>query len=263
MLIHFFDELFKSLNPVKYSILSQKHPSNGIKFMAKLLFLTFILMFILYVPKFSSLQDNLANQIKFLDFKDVSGNWSATSPIKIPENQPVFIIDTTGLHSKMGKENILITENYIHYKIFGNVQKIKIEDFKRIENIKREVGALIFLVILVFVPYFALLAYLLLLTKYILIAGVISFITWTLIDLTHIKLKLKQVFNTALYATVFFIPIELLSRPFGTNWLMKSAEFLRIKFFFLSTLIYITIFLFIILYLMVEHKKTKKDYDHF
>lgn len=262
MLIYFFDELFKSLNPIKYSILSQRRPSSGVKFMAKLLFLTFILMLLLYIPKISSWQDDLSNQIKSLNFKEVSGNWSTSTPIAIPEKEPFIILDTTGKHSKINEENLLITEDYIHYKILGNVQKIKLEDFKEIDKIKREVGALIFLLALIFVPYFALLTYLLFFLKYLLIAGILSFVTWTLTDLTHVKLKLKQVLNAALYATVFFIPVEILSIPFSINWLMKSVEILRIKFFFLSTAIYIGIFLFIILYLMVDYKRYKKEDDH-
>lgn len=258
MLIEFFEEMVQSINPVKYSFLSQKKPAKAIKFMTTLLFVCFILMAILYLPKISILQDDLANQMQNLDFSEVSGNWSTKAQIALPEKNPLIVIDTVS-DNKINTEFLYISNDFIYYKFFGNTQKIKISDLKNTEKVKNEFSGFLFFLALLFLPYIIIIAYSLFFIKYLFITGLTAFIAWTLMDLTYFKIKLKQVFNTAIYGTVFLIPLEILSFPIGNEWLMNRTEIFRIEFFFLSTTIYLAFFLFVCIFLMINHRKTKED----
>jgi len=233
----FFNTLAKAFRPSQYKHLSQHFVFDAFGFLMKLFILSFILMTLMMIPSFANIPDTVKSELHKVS-GTFNGTINMTEPIVFPAKDPFMIIDTTGKHDVIGAENLLITKYDVNYRIYRNPTQVPIDTLKDFSNkgewIKILVTAAIFLIPAVLFWFsFVLFA------KYILIAVLAASLFWVVLDLTRFKRAYPEILVTALYATVFLIPLEMIFMPVSTSWMVPTMHVMRLPFYAVPMLIYL------------------------
>jgi hypothetical protein len=205
----FFKELWQSFMPSHWEELSSKPSGKGVSFFTKVLLLAFVLMILLAIPKLIKLPGEISTQLNKFDVLQLSGNFTMSSPIKLPESEPIFVFDTSGAYTDLTDERVLITSEKVFYRPFFGTHYVNTEQLKDLkknrENVKRFMAALVFFVLPSIVFYAFVTAWL----KYFLMIFTLSIILFVLLDLTHWRRTWKELFVTTCYASTVPVLVEV------------------------------------------------------
>ncbi len=243
MFEEFVKEVAYSLNPLKYKTLIEHSPWKATRFMFKILIIFFIISTIIMAPKLVDFQDSVRRQLLKVDSVHISGNFSVSEPITIPEKDPLLIVDTTGKHNNIGDERLLLTKEDIQVRPIGDIIKINYSEFSQFNKIAEPVSQIVFFIALLIMPTILILIFLLLFLKYFLIAFVFSASFYIILDLAFFQTKFKRILTTAIYSTILLIPIELIFIAINEEYLMPIQDFYKLKLYLISSLIYLVFFL--------------------
>ncbi len=244
MFHEFVKEVEYSFNPFKYTKLIENSSYKATKFLIKILIIAFILSMILYIPSLADVPDFIDRQLKKVDEVHVSGNFTLSDPIVLPEENPLLIVDTNHAYSSVGNALFLFTDTSISFNQFGEVIQVEYSELKEFYKVTDKLSKMIFFIVLLTIPTFALMVYLTFLIKYFLIAFVSSALFYLLLDLTFLQVSFRRIFTISLYSTIILVLLEQILIPIKEDLLYASFGFLWIKFYVVSTLIYLIFFLF-------------------
>ena len=159
----------------------------------------------------------LREQLTSFNTLDLNVEQEMNRPFLLPQNNPLVMIDTTDMENTR-KAKILITEDSITYKFlpFTEPKSLDVGEGRLLEQ-KREFAIMATALILLLLPGILLLLAVALLAKYILLIFLSGVIGFLLVGFIHFHIRLKQLFNVAIYASTLMIIIELLTKPFLTS----------------------------------------------
>jgi len=205
----FFRELGRSFLPSHWAEISKRTVGNGIVFFTKVLLLAFMLMMLLAVPLLVKMPGEISNQLAKFDVLQLSGNFTMSSPVKMPKSEPLIIFDTSGAYTELTTERVLITKDKIFYRPFIRTQYVNTEQLKDLkknrENVKRFLAVLVFFVL----PSVLFYAFITVWLKYFLMIFTLSIILFVLLDLTHWRRTWKELFVVSCYASTLPVLAEV------------------------------------------------------
>jgi hypothetical protein len=184
------------------------------------LLLAFLLMILLALPALIKLPREISDQLAKFDELTLSGNFTMSSPIKIPKSEPVFVFDTSGAFTELTEERVLITKEKIFYRPFLKTHSQYTEQLKDLkknrENVKRFIAALIFFIL----PSVVFYAFAVVWLKYFLMILALSIILFVLLDLTHWRRTWKELFVISCYASTLPVLVEVALKAVNSDLLM-------------------------------------------
>ncbi len=205
----FFRELWQSFTPSHWAEISKKTAGNGISFFTKVLLLAFVVMMLLAIPSLVKMPKEISDQLGKFDALQLSGNFTMSSPIKLPKSEPFIIFDTSGAFTELTTERVLVTKEKIFYRPFIKTHSQYTEQLKDLkknrENVKRFLSALVFLVL----PSILFYAYIVVWLKYFLMIFTLSIILFVLLDLTHWRRTWKELFVTCCHVSTLPVLAEV------------------------------------------------------
>jgi len=233
----FLRAVLKSLNPKYYLDLGEKKLAQSIRYFLLLLAFTFILVFILLIPKwfivYSDIQTGLNNLEKF----ELSADLETMEPIYIPQSNPVLVIDT-GDTDEAGI--LTIKKDSLEYN-FGDKQgEFSLDKIDLASDNWRFIKWTIFL-ILVLLPGIFVIYYIAYLIKYLVLIIPITFIMFLLGKIFHKQVELKRVYVLSLYASTIMILLEVLTLPFFmSKYLLTLSPVFSLNFSIIAITAYLT-----------------------
>lgn len=244
-------KIYYSINPKDIKNLSEGKIKKSFHHLFFIIFLCFIIMSIISIPKLSLLSTNIQQQISNFDSLTIDIDADMNSPLIFTNQSQQIIIDTTK-EWNLTKQKLIITKDFIQYRPFRKVEKISTSSLKNLkENNETFSKVLTFLIILA-LPSILIISYIMFTLKYILISLITALLAYIITRMYVKKIKLKRVLNIAIYSTSLMIFIEIISIPFGTKYLITLFQIMGMNFYLFSTLIYLATFIFSLLFEIKE-----------
>jgi len=181
-----------------------------------------------------------------------------TAPIEIPKRNSKVVIDTTGTVTKLDKEKVLVTKDYIYFKHFTKTKRIEIKKLLDIKSYQREFVWMVIGGLAIIIPsllFYGLVIYLL---KYLIIMflfGIFFYMIqrWVLL----FKVEFKTIMNILMFTIFPMALIEIGFLAFNTDYLIPVFSVYGVQFYLVSTLIYGVLGVFGVV--LVEKKKKKDE----
>lgn len=247
----FFSRLGKSYYPGNYKNFADEEPVDSMSFVLKATTIFFIVMILLLIPQAVELPKTIQQEFEKVD-ATFDGNVSMTGPILLPKKQPIVILDTTGEHKTIGKENLLVTDEIIEYRIFGKPTAVEVEKLKSLET--GSVKSLAILLALIIVPAAIFWTGFVMFLKYLTLSLGLALTIWVVLDLTRWKQPFRHVFSTTTHALVAMIPLELIFMPINTEWMVKAFSIFYVPIYLVPLVLYLALTAAAIIVVITKHK---------
>lgn len=237
----FGKEVFHAFNPFSFHELTKDSFYNSLAYFTKIMLIAFVIMSILYVPKLVDLKDQIGEQISKFDEFSIKGTVKQTSPITIPEKEPLIIIDATGNEVTLGKERITITRDSLFYKFFASRKEVPLSQIKELSQNKEVVSKLASYVILFLIPSVLFFCFAGMWIKYIIAGIVIGTIAFLLTDLTRFGNSWPVCAKAAFYSSTLVILIEVISSALSAKWMISLFSFWGFNIYLIPLVIWLVL----------------------
>lgn len=256
----FIKELISSVNPFHYKTLCLHSTDKSIKFLSKILLISYVIFLFLFVPQLFNIPDYLQEKISHVSHVDINGTFEMTEPVFIPDKDPWLVVDTSGNYSDVETARLIFTKEEVKYRTLKNFEEIKYGELKNVKEKSSEIASLLSFFALFVLPSFVFTGYFILFLKYFLWAFIFGTATFLLLDLTTFSVSYKKVFNASVFALVLVVPLEVILLAINHNYLLPIFEIFKIPFYAVTILIYFILYLFGLVVLVYDSKsKTNID----
>ncbi|MBN2422934.1 DUF1189 family protein [Candidatus Woesearchaeota archaeon] len=255
--------LLRSFNPDNYKSLKKLPSKRAFDYFFILLLFSSLVFGLLWLIKLSSISGEIDEKFSQFNKFNISLDVKMKAPV-ILSKFPLVVLDLTGNRTGIGKEYILITEDFVFRKrISPDIGKFTIfkTDKQDIDNYadllanKDLFKTLTGVLIIILLPTLFFAAYFYFIIKYLIIIFMVSFLAYAFTRLTRKKLKKREILKTALFSSTFMIVPEMVLKNF-------------INMYFLPLVIYL-IFFIVCIYMSseksfeVKSRHKKKEHDIF
>ncbi|MBS3128401.1 DUF1189 family protein [Candidatus Woesearchaeota archaeon] len=259
----FLRDIPYSLNGKHYGEIAERPMSSGVFYILGLVVLAFFIMCIFGIPSVINFGNYIEDQMSKIDKIQIDGRILMYDAIKIPEEDPYFVIDATNNSKKAESRKILITQEYFYWKpVVGEPKKVKMADWFRNKESRNVIASFIFLISLLVLPGFLFWLLVLLFLKYLLIVTLFAGIFFIVLDLTRYKISFKKMFNICAYAATLLIFIEVIFIPLGTDLLIPLFSIFWVQFYLVTLAIYLSLVILALIFAEYEgegsHPRKKK-----
>lgn len=237
-MVVFLKELLQTFHPANLAKFCGQSFKSGVLFFSKMLFLSFFLMALLYIPTFVNLPSYFGQQMLKFNSLSITSNFSTMAPVYFPERDSWLVVDTTGMHGKLKQETFLVTKNNLKYKFFGKEFELTDKDFADVMSNKSSFSVLLSSIAVLIIPALFFWLYVFLWIKYFGLSLLLSFVFFSLFDLTHFRKKWLQFFNIAVYTAIVPILLEILSVLFSTQYLVPIIQSAGFNVFLLPLIVH-------------------------
>jgi len=244
-------KVYYSINPKDIKNLSEGKIKRSFQHLFFIIFLCFIIMSIVAIPKLAFLSSNIQQQLGNFDNLTIDIDADMNSPVIFTNQSQQIIIDTTK-EWNLTKEKLIITKDFIQYRPFKEVKKISTTSLKNLKEGDQTFSKVLTFLIILALPSILIVSYLMFTLKYILISLITALLAYIITRMYVKKIKLKRVLNIAIYSTSLMIFIEIISIPFGTKYLINLFQIMGMNFYLITLLIYFTTFIFSLLFEIKE-----------
>ncbi|OYT31551.1 hypothetical protein DRJ22_00360 [Candidatus Woesearchaeota archaeon] len=225
-------EVIWSFYPPRYKQLCNQKVRSSLKFLSSILFVSFILASVLFLPKIVTIRSAIEHEIDKFSVFDIKADVSTSAPVVIPSNNPLFVVDASS-DRNISKEFFVVTKDSVKYRLFGR-HSVPLSGFKNIKESKRIVSGFLSVLAVLMLPSVFILLYIKFWIKYFLIVFFVSLVLFILFELTRWRLKFRQVFNIACHTVLVMVVLEVVSAPFGTRYLFPFLKFLGVNVYAVS-----------------------------
>ena len=216
----FFKEVWQTFSAEHWKEISQRPAGKGLGFFTKALFFAFIIMLLIMIPTFVKMPKVISEQLNKFDALQLSGTFTMTSPIKLPREEPVLIIDTSGAYTELTTERMLITKDTIFFRPLFRTRQLSTESLKDLKNNREQVKWFLAMLVFFLLPAILFWAYIAVWLKYFLLILVLSIILFILLDLTHWRRRWKEFFVIGCYVSLLPLLVEVIVGSYNTKLLV-------------------------------------------
>ncbi len=216
----FLNELWQTFLPSHWDEISERSMGRGIGFFSKMLLLAFIVMILVHVPMLIKMPSFISEQLSKFDTLRMSGNFTMSSPIKLPRSEPLVIFDTSGAYTELTTERVLITQDKIFYRPLFKTRSVSTEELKDLKNNREQVKAFLAMLVFFLLPSVLFYAYIAVWLKYFLLIFTLAIIVFLVLDLTHWRRTWKEVFVIACYVSTLPVLAEVIVGAINARWLI-------------------------------------------
>lgn len=255
----FSREVVSAFNPRYFNELSSGSFFDGVKYFTKVLVIAYIIMAILFLPKFVSLKGQIQSELSKFDAFSISGNVVQSDRIKIPEKEPIIIIDATSSDVVPGKERITITKDALFYKFFAGRKEIPMSQIKNLDN---EVVSRLLVYFFVFIlPSLVFYTFGSIWVKYFLFSLLVGTIVFLMADLTRFSQPWKSCAVAACYSSTLIILVEMISAALYPKWMIPLLSVWSLHVYLVPLVAWVVLSLFFVscLHFFKPRKRLSKD----
>lgn len=231
---------------------------NSIFFFSKVLLAAFLIMLLFYIPDFVSLPAFFERQMAKFKTLSIDGKFTVSAPVYFPSRDGILVIDSTGMHTRLQDEFVLVTNEKLHYRWFRKEHAVEIGKFSNVVENKENFKVLFMVLIIFVVPSLLAWSYLFFWVKYFFSIIFLGTIFFVLFDLTHFRKSWKQMINVSVYASMIPILGELVSLPISTVYLVPFVRPAGINFYLVPIIVQSVI---IVIFTFVAHRGEHKEHD--
>lgn len=255
----FSKEVVSAFNPKHFSDLVDGNFWDGVKYFTKVLVIAYIIMAILFAPKLIALKGNIQSELSKFDTFSASGNVVQSERIKIPEKEPLIVIDATAEPAEPGKERITITRDTLFYKFFAGRKEVPMD---QILNMETPVVSRLLIYLFVFIlPSIIFYTFGSIWLKYFLFSVLISTIVFLTADLTRFSQPWKKCALAVCYSSTLVILVEMVFAAVYPKWMLPLFSIWSLHIFLVPVVAWIILSLFFLssLHLFKSRKRLSKD----
>lgn len=206
----FLDEVWQTFFPSHWAEISERSMGNGIGFFSKVLLAAFVVMMLVHIPVLIKMPSFISEQLSKFDTLRLAGNFTMSSPIKLPRSEPVVIFDTSGAYTELTSERVLITQNKVYYRPFFKTHSVNTEELKDLRNNREQVKAFLAVLVFFLLPSILVYAYIAVWLKYFLMILTLAVMVFLLLDLTHWRRTWKELFVLSCYVSTLPVLAEVI-----------------------------------------------------
>lgn len=206
----FWKELGQAFLPSHWKEISQRPAGQGVGFFSRALLLAFVLILLLSLPALVKMPHTISDQLNKFEALRLSGNFTMTSPILLPRNEPLLIFDTSGAYDELTNERVLITKEKIFYRPLFKTYSIRTEALKDLKNNRDNVNVFLAALVFFLLPAILFWAYVAVWLKYFLMMLALSIIVFVVLDLTHWRRTWKELFVISCYVSTIPLLAEVI-----------------------------------------------------
>lgn len=252
-------EIIASLNPLNYSAIANKKISYAVSLVIKVLLISCLIAGLLFWPKFTVLNYKIQQELDKIENINVKGSVDLSENIMVPEEDPWLYI-TDDEKATNNESKIFIGPDKIKY--FAFKEEYEFDMNATWEEKKEKLKPVVTYLLSLLLSGLVAIIFLVLLAKYLAISLIIGLMGYLLLDLTPFRVGMKKSINTAFYAMIWLIPLEIITWPLGNNWLLPFKEIFYVKFYLLSLLLYLLLYLVGIVFIVLSQgEKTNLDIE--
>lgn len=256
----FWKKVLLTFHPKSYSELSTRSIRKGFNYLLAILLASFILMFIIAMPKIIGMPDYIKGELNKFDKFNISIDIEMSEPVMFTAEDPQVIIDTTTNRTEMGKEKLLITDEQISYRPYGRARTSNISEFEDLTNKKEETARFLAFLAILLIPTILITAYIMFLIKYIITIIVFSIILFIAVRIAKKDLGILRSLNTAIYAATPMILLEVIFIPFNSKSLVPLFQLMGMNFYLVPLLIYVLLASFAAYFASQKKRKNGEEY---
>ncbi|MBI4451634.1 DUF1189 family protein [Candidatus Woesearchaeota archaeon] len=242
-LAEFLKEAGGSLNPQRYKQFVNRGIRHSIRYFFAALLLSFVLMSLAGLPKMVTLPGYVQERFEVFTALSLGGNVTMKEPLRIPEEDPQFIIDTTGQTTELGRAKILVTKDVLSYKL-EKPRSIRMETFSNFLQNKAFLSYVISAIVLLVLPGLLITMSIVFALKYFAFSTLAALVVFVLLDLTKFKMLYRDAFKIMIYAATPMMLLEVTLVPYVAGYLLPLGHMAGITFQLVPILLYL---LFIVL----------------
>ncbi len=216
----FFKEVWQTFLPSTWPELSKRPLGKSIGYFSKVLVLAFVIMFLLAIPSLIKLPGVISEQLGKFEALQLDGNFTMTSPIKMPKSESIIIFDTSGAYTELTTQRVLITEKTIFYRPFFKTYELDTSELKDLKQNRNQVKNFLSVLVFFLLPSIVFYTYLAIWLKYFLIITLLSLVLFLLLDLTHWRRRWKELFVIACYVSLIPVIAEVVVSSINANLLI-------------------------------------------
>ena len=245
--LRFKERVLFSLIPDRYRILTTQPVTKSIKHFLAVLLISFIIMFLLFIPSIISLKSDMKSEISKFTLLNVSVDYDLTKSATFLENK--IVIEPKDSNRTVMRENemIFMTKDEIVYNFApgSDAKKIVKDKYVDLTARKDDVSTFLFGIFMMMLPAVLILGYLFLLIKFGLIILLVTIFAFVISRTIKFEVHFMDVLNIVLHASIFMIFLELVTKPF------------------LNTIYYLNYLLFLIVVIMaiMKNGRIERKYE--
>lgn len=221
----FLSEVWQTFSYAHWAEICKRPAGKGLGFFSKVLVVAFFVMLLLAIPTFIKLPKEISEQLAKFEVLQFSGNFTMTSPIKMPKNEPVVIVDTSGAYTELTSERLLITKDKVLYRPLFKTVELSTAELKDWKRNREPVNAFLAVLAFFLLPSIVFYAYVAVWLKYFLMILTLSIITFVLLDLTHWRRTWKELFVIGCYVSTLPVLVEVIVGSINPAFLIPVLDF--------------------------------------
>lgn len=211
----FFSTWLKALNPTEYPVLIARSLYRSFAYLCSLILLCILIAGLTYIPVFLSISKELEQTLSHFDSLTIKTDITMNSPLKIPKENPVMIINTNQADASIGSEDILITNEMLYYKTALETKSVNITGFGNLLEHKKELSMIAFDLLIALIPAIIMSVFLFYLAKYLILVLVATSAIYIVLRLTTGEMKYTILLRAALYASTLLVTTEIILHALG------------------------------------------------
>lgn len=256
----FFKDVVQTFLPLHWAEISQRPAGKALGFFSKVLACAFLLIIVLYVPKMIKLPNVMSEQLNKFEAVQLSGNITMSSPIKMPQSNPVAILDTSGAYTTLTNERLLITRDKIFLRPLFKTYAVDTAELKDLKRNREQVKTFLAIVAFFLLPSILVYGYVLVWLKYFLMIFTLSIIIFVLLDLTHWRRTWKELFVIGCYVSTLPVLAEVVLSAINARWLVPILNIAGVIQLYLIPVVILSVLAFGAS--LCVHYSNQKDKHH-
>jgi len=228
----FYRTFFHTLSPNNYEGFAESTLKNSFNYYASLMLNAFLIFLIIMTPAAIQMPNTIESYItKNVDTFSFGINFTTSSPILIPKNNPVLLINYQNKTPNQ-TANVIIDNNIIYAGIL--FQKF-VKDFSVYKDAKQNANAIanIFaFMLLLMLPALLLILFFYLIIKYFIILLIAALLGAIISTMIGYRTKFKSIFNSALYGISLSVFLDLIF--FAFEFSFYNIQFLPLAIYIIS-----------------------------
>ena len=204
---YYVKTLLASFNPKSYRNLTNRKLKEAFNFFFLTVVLSLILFFILYIPYIFIFSNNFTEKFDQISVFKLDTEVEHTQPVQLAST-PLIILDLN--QENFTKGDILITKNHIYYKKYAwfGEESIDLNQLADLKLHQQKTQSLLITLMVFLLPAILALLFIAFTLKNIILAFVLTFISYIIYRITLHHVKFISLFKAAIYATSIMLILD-------------------------------------------------------
>ena len=251
-MIEFLKTLAMSVSPFAYHNFCAKNSKEVSAYFVSVVVIGLILTNILLIPFYVGLPDMVHDSLSAFTKFNVTNDVQMSGPLEIPKKEAAFVIDTTGTIKEMKNERIIVTKDYVYYRMFFSNKRVSLEKLLNITENPSDTTWMIIAFLVFLLPSLLIYALVFIALKHLILILTTSLLLFFAVRVLMLyEISFKNAVSSSFYAGTLLVLIEAILYPINPKLLVPLISVAGLQFYLVS---YLAFFIFGVLGLVFVEK---------